>query len=321
MRFLITGCEGFVGSSLAEKLVSDQDDQSKNVVYGTYLYDNIQIPSGVSDIKADLLNREDVVKVLKQSNPDLIYHFAAQSSVSLSFSKPELTMEVNLMATLKLLEGIRTLCPQAKLVLISSSEVYGNTGIDPVNEDHPLKPLSPYAASKISAEILGLQYLRSYNLKVNIIRPFPQVGLGQNSRFLIPSLVEQIIRIKLNLAEPVIKVGNLNVYRSYLDIRDALRAYLCIGRYHNQGQIFNLAGDEVYSVEQLLNMLIDISGIKCEIVKDFSKVRKIDTKYQIGSSEKLKSECNWFPQNKIRDSLTRILSVRENEISAAELGR
>lgn len=312
MKVIITGCDGYVGSHLAGALLN-----SDNKIYGTYLITKNLIPKGVNSIKCDILKYEKLKNILTKIKPEIIYHFAAQSSVGLSHNNPGETFRINVIGTLNIVDIIKKYNLNTKFIFISSSEVYGNTGSDPVYEDFPLKPLNPYGSSKVAGEGLVLQYANSYNLNASIIRPFPQLGEYQSTNFVIPSFASQIVKIKLNLKPSVIKVGNLKTFRSFINIHDAVDCYRKFMEIEAKGEIFNLSGEEIFSIEDILHQMIEIADIKTCIEIDENLLRSTDIPYQIGSSDKIKRFTKWSPKRTIRQALVKVLEVIENEYSSS----
>lgn len=310
MNILITGCDGYVGGHLAKTI-----SKNGNNIYGTYLFSEEFIPENVIPIKCDIRKSAEVRNSVRISQPDIVYHFAAQASAGLSHKIPIETYKTNVIGTINLLDILFKDFPLSKFIYISSSEVYGNTGEKSVDEKFKINPLNPYGASKASAEIAVKQYFNSYKSDVIIIRPFPQLGAGQNRRFVIPSFAYQIIEAINDNRKVKIKVGNLKTVRSFIHIDDAIDCYIKLITHGVSGETYNLAGEKYYNLEELLKTMFKISNVDGEIIIDEKLLRRADIPYQIGSSDKVKKICDWKCKKKIDIALYDVLEKVKNEIS------
>ncbi len=224
MRTLITGIAGFAGSHLADFLLA-----KGYKIYGTVLKEeslrNIDIiKDRINLYNCDIVDEERVNQVVKEVNPERVYHLVAQSSAGKSFGNPKLTFEVNVLGTVNLLEALRKYCKKESLriLLVSSAEIYGVVAEKdlPISEEHPLRPISPYAASKAATDLIGYQYYHSYKLNIIRARAFNHTGPSQRETFVCASFAKQIAEIEKGLKEPVILVGNLETQRDFTDVRD-----------------------------------------------------------------------------------------------------
>lgn len=306
MKFFITGIEGFVGHYLAQNLL-DNGHQ----VGGGYL--DAQAASDLAEkfklYQVDLRQPEQIDKAVKDFCPQAVFHLAAQSSPALSFKKPQETFEINLIGTVNLLEAVRDLKEKCRLVLISSCEVYGPAAIDkPLSEADAYNPISPYASSKVFQEITCLQYFQTYNLETVVVRPFPHTGPGQPSSFALPSFARQIAEIEKGKREPVIKVGNLSVRRDISDVRDVIQAYRLLADIGHPGQVYNVSSGQAVSMEEALNLLLQMSRISIKTETDPSLLRPADVPVLWGDPSKLKAETGWNPAFQLKDTLENLLN-------------
>jgi GDP-4-dehydro-6-deoxy-D-mannose reductase len=312
VRFFITGIEGFVGHYLAQAL-SDSGHQ----VGGSYI-DAQAVSDLAGDFKlyqADLRRPDQIDTVLKEFAPQTLFHLAAQSSPALSFKRPQETFEINLIGTVNLLEAARTIPGKLRLVLVSSCEVYGPTAGDrPVLEEQPYKPISPYASSKVFQEITCLQYYQTYGLDVVVARPFPHTGPGQPPSFALPSFARQIAEIENNQREPVIKVGNLSARRDISDVRDVVRAYQLLAEKGRPGQVYNVSSGQAVSMEEALNLLLQMSRTTIRTETDPSLLRPADVPLLWGDPSKLKTETGWIPSYRLKDTLENLLNHWRKQI-------
>lgn len=199
MRALVTGVSGFVGGYLAEYLLSLNIE-----VWGTahkslvYLEESPDFMKRICIRTIDISNKHQVKKVLMECKPDFIFHLASQSSVATSWENPQLTIDINVNGTINLLESIKELKQNARILLVGSCEEYGFVEPDsvPINENQELKPTTPYAVSKATQSMLGTLYNKSYGIDIVVVRAFNQIGIRQDARFVVPSLAKKIARIE-----------------------------------------------------------------------------------------------------------------------------
>ncbi|MEM6455959.1 MAG: GDP-mannose 4,6-dehydratase, partial [Acidobacteriota bacterium] len=229
MRALITGITGFAGSHLAEYLLEHQPDVA---VYGTRRWrspmDNIaHIADRVELIECDLNDFHSVYSLLDRVRPDYIFHLAAQSFVPTSWNSPAETLSHNILGQTHLFEAVRMLGIDPAIQIACSSEEYGLVKPEetPIKETNPLRPLSPYAVSKMGQDFLGYQYFQSYGIKAIRTRGFNHTGPRRGEVFVTSNFAKQLALIKAGKREPVLRVGNLDAIRDFTDVRDMVRAY------------------------------------------------------------------------------------------------
>ncbi len=313
MRAFITGIEGFAGHYLAGELFSNGWQ-----VAGSYLDKTSTegLPQ-VALFPIDLARGDGLGSALEQFGPDIVFHLAAQSSAALSFKKPELTFEVNVLGTVCLLQEICRMPRKPRLVLISSCEVYGSNPDDrPLAEDRGYNPHSPYAASKAAQEMVGVSYLHSYDLDLVIARPFPHVGPGQSENFALPSFAKQIAEIESSRQEPKVRVGNLEARRDFTDVRDVVRAYRLLAERGRQGQAYNICSGRAVSMREALDFLLSQAKVPIEIEPDPNRLRPSDTPLLLGDNRKIREETGWRPQYDIGESLSNLLGHWRQRLSS-----
>ena len=230
MRAFITGIAGFAGRHLTEYLRGRGDE-----VAGLEQDESDEIMQHVKahDLKVyfgDLRDENTLGKAIKQFKPDTVFHLAAQSSVRFSFENPLETFSVNIVGTLVLMETISRVDLPLKLLVISSSEVYGALTPEecPVTEEHHLKPINPYAVSKATIDLMAYQYYKAYSMPIYIARAFSHSGPWQKTVGVLSDWAFQIAKMDLGYSQPVLKVGNMNVKRDYTDVRDVVKGYVDI---------------------------------------------------------------------------------------------
>ena len=262
MRVLITGYTGFVGSHLAEYLVGRGDVE----VFGTHRWrsrlENVQhLGDQVRMVECDLRDPTAVRRVLRDVRPDRIFHLAAQSYVPTSWLTPSETLSVNVLGQVNLFEAMRDLDLPARVHIAGSSEEYGLVLPDevPIREDSPLRPLSPYAVSKVTQDLLAYQYWRSYQLHVVRTRGFNHTGPRRGEVFVTSNFSRQVAEIEKGVREPVVHVGNLESIRDFTDVRDMVRAYWLALERGSAGEVYNVCSGRGYSPRQVLDILLDLA--------------------------------------------------------------
>jgi GDP-4-dehydro-6-deoxy-D-mannose reductase len=295
MRTLITGVTGFAGRHLARAL----EAESPGSVYGT----SFPLPAGPGEERArflDLREESAVLDFLDEVRPDRIYHLAAISNVRTSWQMRSETLATNVGGTQNLLEAVRKTVPGARVLFVSSSDVYGHPGPsgEGLAEDEPLRVLNPYAFSKAAGEMLCGFYGNVEGLDVVVARPFPHTGPGQADDFVCSDWARQIVRIERRECGPVVRVGNLDVRRDISDVRDVIEAYRSLMDRGRRGEVYNICSGKTVGLREILDFLVSEAagkpGITIEV--DPGKLRKTDLPLVAGSNRKIVSETGWAPR-------------------------
>lgn len=286
MKSLITGAGGFVGTHL-QKYLSDCGDE-------VFARDTSHF-----DIRNFAHSKEQLAEV----KPDVIYHLAGLAFVPECENNFLLALEVNVNGTENILRAAREVCPSAVIVLVSSGEVYGSADAlsMPVEETETPKPVNNYSLSKLFAEKCGQRARQVYGQKTVIMRPFNHIGPGQSTRFAIASFAEQLADMKKGKREAILRVGNLSAKRDLTDVRDIVRGYR-LAAMKAEG-LFNLCTGTPVSIQRVLDLLIELSGMKVEVEIDPSRLRPSDTPETRGSFQKAKVELGWEPKISLEESL------------------
>lgn len=317
MKILITGITGFVGSHLAEYCLVKPHIK----LFGTFLVSkeikNLQHLKGkITLLKCDLTKKEQVKKVILKVKPDAIFHLAGQSQVSLSFRSPEKTLFNNIVSDLNLFEAIKDAKIKPVVVIAGSSEEYGQTLKNelPIKESNELRPLSPYAVSKIAQEKLAYQYYKSYGLKIVFTRFFNTEGPRRGENFVASSFAKQIAQIEKGKQKPVMYVGNLDAKRDFTDVRDMARAYWLASQKCKFGESYNVCSGKARSIESVLNILLRLSKVKNINVKnDPKRMRPSDIPITVGNNAKFKKQTGWKPSIPFEKTMEDLLSYwRDN---------
>lgn len=308
-KILITGITGFVGSHMADLLLEKPDIE----IYGLkrwnlsrtrnirHLLDNPRIHLFDCDITDPIGVRE----ALKQIKPAKIFHFAAESFVSPSWLHPSHYMDVNYKGTVNILDAVKEIGLNSRIHLAGSGEEYGEIHEDeiPITEKTVLRPVNPYAVSKVAQDLIGYVYFKSYGIPVIRTRAFNHEGPRRDHVFGIPWYAYQVARIETGLQEPVIRVGRTGDKRNFTHIRDMVEAYSLAMDKCEPGELYLIGSDEkdhVYSFRDALNQLISISTIvskdSIQIVEDPQFVRPTAVPCLIGNTEKFRSLTGWKPK-------------------------
>lgn len=318
MKVLITGITGFAGSHLAEYILREKSDTE---IYGIIRWrsrmDNINhIRRYLKLVEADLRDFSSVVSILECIKPDYIFHLAAQSFVPTSWLAPSETITTNIIGQLNIFEAIRHLKLDPKIHLACSSEEYGLVYPDelPIKETNPLRPLSPYAVSKVGQDLLGYQYFKSYGMRIIRTRGFNHTGPRRGEVFVTSNFAKQIAEIELKRREPIIFVGNLEAQRDFTDVRDMVRGYWLSLEKGQPGEVYNISSGKAYSIHQILYNLLEYTDIKVEIKVDPNRLRPSDVPILIGDNSKFVNATGWQPTIPFSQTLQDLLDYWRNKI-------
>ncbi len=316
MKALITGISGFAGSHLAEYLLSLNFEVFGTIKWRSRLENIEHILDKIKLFECDIRDASAVKYVLNESKPDYIFHLAAQSYVPFSWRAPSETLNTNILGELNIFEGVRELKIDPFIHIAGSSEEYGLVYPEeiPIKETNPLRPLSPYAVSKIAQDLLGYQYYKSYGLKVIRTRAFNHTGPRRGEVFVSSNFARQIIEIEKKKREPTIYVGNLEAVRDFLDVRDVVRGYYLSLKKGTPGEVYNIASGKGIKIKELLNKLIEMTEQNIKIVTDPSRLRPSDVELLIGSNEKFKNATGWQPEIPFDKTLQDLLSYWRSKI-------
>ncbi|NDD29788.1 MAG: SDR family oxidoreductase [Proteobacteria bacterium] len=315
VKNLVTGVAGFVASHLAD-YVLERGEQ----LVGTYRWtEDMRRVEHVLDritlAPVDLLDLSATLRVLDEHRPDYIFHLAAQSYVTDSFSNPAITIQVNTIGTLYLLEAVRILKQKEGydpvIHVCSSSEVYGQVKPDevPIKETNAFRPANPYAVGKVGEDMIAYQYFQSYGIRAIRTRMFTHTGPRRTMMSAECNFARQIALIEKGKQPPVLRVGNLDSVRTFADVRDAVRAYYTLVRRCTPGEAYNIGGNRTMRIGDMLDMLISLSPkrdeIKVEV--DPALLRPSDVTLQIPDCSKFIDETGWEPEIAFEQTLRELL--------------
>jgi len=299
VRALVTGGGGFVGRHLGTHLGSMGDEV-------------ISI-----DLEVDVADPEAITAAVLDAQPDAIYHLAALSHVGESWESPAEVLRVNVLGTAALLAAGRALDEPPVVLVVSSAEAYGAVGPDdlPITESTPLRPISPYAASKAAAEQLALQAWRGYGQPVVLVRPFNHVGPGQAPTFAVSALAKRIVEAERDRSGRV-AAGTLTARRDYTDVRDVVRAYRLLVTRGTTGDTYNVCSGVDVAVSEVAERLCALAGAEVELVTDPDLVRPVDLPVLRGDPGHLAADTGWRPEIAFDDTLLDILEFWRQRLAA-----
>ncbi|MGB5160323.1 MAG: GDP-mannose 4,6-dehydratase [Thermoanaerobaculia bacterium] len=319
MRALITGVTGFAGSHLADYLLAEQPEVE---IFGIRRWrsrmENIEHLDGRLQLReCDLRDPAAIQGVLAEVRPDYIFHLAAQSFVPASWRAPSETLMTNILGQTNIFEAVRVLELDPVIQIAGSSEEYGLVLPDevPIKETNPLRPLSPYAVSKVAQDLLAYQYFRSYGLKTVRTRGFNHTGPRRGEVFVTSNFAKQIASIEAGLREPVIRVGNLDAQRDFTDVRDMVRAYWLAVSKATHGEVYNLASGRAVTIRELLDQLLALSDTEVEVQVDPDRLRPSDVEILLGDYSKFRSDTGWEPSIPLEQTLKDTLDYWRQKLS------
>jgi len=299
-RVLITGITGFAGSHLADFLLAEQPGVE---VWGTYRWrsrrENIEhIEGRIRLLECELDDATAVRRALEASSPDAIFHLAAQSFVPASWVAPADTLQSNILGQTNIFEAIRELELDPVIQIACSSEEYGLVlpGETPIKESNPLRPLSPYAVSKVAQDYLGYQYFQSYGIKAIRTRGFNHEGPRRGEVFVMSNFARQVAAIEAGLHEPLIRVGNLDSVRDFTDVRDMVRAYWLAVNRATPGEVYNIASGHGITIRDMLQKILDRSKVEVRVEVDPARLRPSDVEVLLGDATKFRAATGWEPR-------------------------
>ena len=305
-KVLITGIAGFAGSHLAERLLPASE------VWGLHIDANLSNLAGMKGlrlIECDMTDYGKLCEVIERLKPHAVYHLAGQSLPAFSFGHPGETLKTNIFSTLNLFEAITCCSPETVVLNIGSADEYGDVdkGCLPVNEKTELRPINPYAVSKVTQDLLAFQYWKSKGLKAVRARPFNHIGPRQSESFVTAEFAKRIAEIEAGkIAEKTLLIGNPDAAKDFSDVRDVVAAYELLVEKGKPGEVYNICCGHAYSIGELAGKLISLSTEKIEIVRDPSKKRPTDTLAIYGDNSRMRA-LGWAPRRTIEETLAALL--------------
>jgi GDP-4-dehydro-6-deoxy-D-mannose reductase len=291
MRALVTGGKGFVGHWLVSHLEAHGDEVA------------------VIDIETDVSDGAAMGRVMAEVRPQAVYHLAAMTHVGESWEDPSQVLKVNVLGTAEVLAAARAHVDDARVLVVSSAEVYGTVTQDqlPLTEDTPAAPASPYAASKLAAEVVARQAWRGYGQPVIVVRPFNHIGPGQSPNFFVPALAQRIVEAR-RAGAGALRVGTLTTRRDFTDVRDVVVAYRLLVTAGVPGSVYNVCSGRDVSMAEVARQLLTLAGADLELEPDPELVRPVDVPVLRGDAGRLRSATGWEPRVPLATTLADVLA-------------
>ena len=302
MKVFITGITGMVGGEFAHAYALRGDevcgiarDSAASRMYEARRRDVI---------RCDLLDRDQVESVINRVQPDLVVHMAAQAFNGLSWQCESLTHATNYQGSLNLIRAVKRMKTPAAMLLACTSAEYGAFAPEecPLKEDRNLRPLTPYGVSKVGMEMLAHQYIANYGMKIYLPRMFIHVGTGHPPATAIQNFARQLAMIVKGLMPPEIHVGNLNTSRDVIDVRDGVAGMMLLAESDQVGVPTNICTGHAYRIRDILDILIEIAGVKVSVVRDERLVRISDEPTLVGDNTRLKA-LGWTQRYTLQETL------------------
>ena len=309
-RVLVTGVTGFAGSHLVDYMAERGDAEIWGIQRWRSRTENIEhLRGSMKLVECDLRDAESTRDTIEQIKPDWIFHLAAQSFVPTSWKAPTESLTTNVLGQLHLFEACRRLGLKPRIQVACSSEEYGMVYENelPIRETNPLRPLSPYAVSKVAQDMLAYQYFMSYGTDVVITRGFNHEGPRRGPVFVASDFAKQIADIERGLKAPVIHVGNLEARRDFTDVRDMVRAYWLALEKCQGGEVYNICSGKAWRIKDVLEMLLGMTKVKIEVREDPARLRPSDVPVLLGDHSKFTDRTGWKPSIPFEQTLKDML--------------
>jgi GDP-4-dehydro-6-deoxy-D-mannose reductase len=311
MRILVTGVSGFVGGHLVEALLHKPGAEITGVSRRGALAPQWAALAGRVRLRAcDLCDPARLEAILREAQPQQIYHLAGFASPGQSFKEPEAAWEGNLTATRRLYEAVERWGARPRILFVGSGLIYGDSerSVPVLTEETPLRPNSPYAASKAAADLLSYQVSCVPGLAVIRARPFNHIGPGQSPQYAAGNFARQIAAIERGEQAPVLEVGNLHPRRDLSDVRDVVAAYLLLMERGLPGEAYHVASGHSHSMQHLLDRLLALASVKVEVRQRADLVRTTDQTTPTVDVSRLRQATGWVPRFSLDQTLADILA-------------
>lgn len=311
MKSLIIGGSGFVGAYLAKhlhklghKTAITKMPHGQAGILGTDV-------CGIDVFGLDILEQDAVSEIIKLTEPDYIFHLAAQSSVAASWKHPGLTADVNIKGSIHVLEAVRRQEKKTRVLLVGSGEEYGKILPEetPVREEHRTMPGNIYAATKACQNQIGTIYSKAYGMDVIMVRAFNHIGPGQASCFVVSDFCRQAAEIEAGLKEAVIWTGNLEAKRDFTDVRDIVRAYAMLVQSGHAGETYNVGSGHAVRIGDILNIVLSKTKAEICVKEDPAKLRPLDVPMIEADIGKLQSATGWIPEISLEQTVSETLEA------------
>lgn len=309
-RVLVTGVTGFAGSHLVDYLLPRGDCELFGIQRWRSRTENIEhFQDKITLLECDLRDATSTFDAIERIKPDWIFHLAAQSFVPTSWNAPSESLTTNVLAQVNIFEAVRRMGLKTRIQLACSSEEYGMVYPDevPIKETNPLRPLSPYAVSKVAQDMLGYQYWMSWKVDSVRTRGFNHEGPRRGPVFVASDFAKQIADIEKGNRRPVLHVGNLEAQRDFTDVRDMVRAYVLALEKCEPGEVYNICSGKAWTIQALLDHLLGLTKVKIEVKQDPARLRPSDVPILLGDNSKFVKATGWQPTIPFEQTLADML--------------
>lgn len=311
MKVLITGIGGFAGSHLADYVVSHSKAKVFGILRDMEKDDNLrQVSDNVELSTCEISDFQSVFKVIKETQPDIIFHVAGQAFVPSSFEHAAETFKTNVIGTINIFEAVKASEISPRIIVVTSGEVYGETfGLPALHTEQSIpQPVNPYAASKTSVDYVAQTYKKYEGLNIVIARPFNHTGPRQRPNFVCSSLAKQIVTIQKTKSPKLLRVGNIKARRDFTDVRDIVRGYWMLSQIDNKNNfIFNLCSGKIFSIEEIIKLYEEILGEKFELHVEPKRLRGYDIQLLAGNANAIDHSIGWKAEISLKQTLTDLL--------------
>ncbi|KPJ61640.1 MAG: NAD-dependent epimerase [Latescibacteria bacterium DG_63] len=316
MKVLITGITGFAGSHLADCCLTKGNVELYGIQRWRSRTENLEhCLKKFCMYECDVRDASSVRDVIEDIKPDWIFHLAAQSFVPTSWRAPTESLTTNVLGELNVFEAVKKLGLKPRIQIAGSSEEYGMVYDSelPIRETNPLRPLSPYAVSKVTQDMLAYQYFMSFKLDAVRTRGFNHTGPRRPPVFVCSDFAKQVVDIEKGRRESVIRVGNIEAVRDFTDVRDVVRGYWLALEKGKPGEVYNICSGVGRKISDILDMLIEFSGVKVDVVKEEKRFRPSDVPVLVGDNSKFCKETGWEPVIPFEQTLKDLLEFWRGE--------
>lgn len=298
MKVLITGSSGFIGGHLVKEYENNGYEVVRCDLKGTGNY-----------VFMDITDPEMVLCILEQYKPDILVNMAGQANVGLSWKKPQLTVQLNTIGSINILEAVRLINPKIRVLAVGSSDEYGSLeekGLN-VTEDIQVRPITPYAISKQAQEFFAQLYNCVYGMNICMVRIFNLGGAGQTKGYMISDFASGVAEIEAGLRDHLM-VGNLSSARDFTHVNDAVRAIRLLSEKGHAGEIYNIASGATHTAQEVLDKIIELAKKPVVVKHDPNRMRPSDTPVVCGNHEKLTAHTGWIPEHSLDEIIIDALS-------------
>ena len=320
MKALVTGVAGFSGLHLARHLLEQGVELVGVARESGDSHELSQLASHLRIEAADVCDAERMRNLVAEVAPDWVFHLAGKTTSRFTTSNPRSTFDANIYGTMSVLEAVRLEQPSATVLVSGSSGEFGlvRPGENPIREGNPLRPVSPYAVSKVAQGMVAYQYHLSHGLRTIRTRTFNCIGPGQRADLVCSAFAKQIAEIEAGKRSQVIEVGNLESSRDFIDVRDMVEAYALLAQNPKPGGLYNVCSGRPVAIREVLEVLLDLSSIEVEVRQDPTRMQPSDVPVQVGDYSLIQADTGWEPRTRIEASLGDILEDWRQRVAAGE---